>query len=66
MLCKEYVKVIPTVVVWDDVVDSEETPVERDGEEPEDEVWNAMQTAESESEDEGKRARRMEKKTRTA
>ncbi|KAM5538988.1 hypothetical protein V8D89_007211 [Ganoderma adspersum] len=65
VLGKEYMKVVPTVVVWDGVVDAEETTVEREEEEPEDAVWDAMQTAESDSEDEGKSARRREKNLRS-
>ena len=62
---KEYMKVVPTVVVWDGVMDAKETTAEREEEEPEDEVWDAMQTAESDSEDEEKSARRREKKLRS-
>ena len=58
-------KVVPTVVVWDGVVDAESPHVEDGGEEPEDEVWDAMKAAESDSEDEGKNSRHREKKTRT-
>lgn len=65
VLDKQYMKVVPTVVVWDEVVAAEETPAEREENEQEDEVWDAMQAANSDSEDEGKSARRQEKKTRT-
>ena len=34
--------------------------------ENEDEVWDAMQAADSDSEDEGKKSRKKEKKSRTA
>ncbi|PIL23894.1 hypothetical protein GSI_13645 [Ganoderma sinense ZZ0214-1] len=65
VLCKEYVKVVPTVVVWDGFVGREETSVEPEGEEPEDEVWDVMQAADSDSEGEGKSAHRREKKRRS-
>ncbi|KAI1795979.1 hypothetical protein LXA43DRAFT_697803 [Ganoderma leucocontextum] len=62
VLCKEYMKVVPTVVVWDGVISAEETPVEREAEETEDDVWDAMQAAGSDSEGEEKSARGREKK----
>ena len=66
VLGKEYMKVVPTVVVWDGVVNAVESQAEREEDEPEDEVWDAMQAAESDSEDEGKAARRKEKRVRSA
>ncbi|KAH9901282.1 hypothetical protein C8Q73DRAFT_662670 [Cubamyces lactineus] len=69
VLDKQYVKVTPTVVVWDGIVDGSAGVAEADGEgegENEDEVWDAMQAAESDSEEEGKKSRKKEKKSRTA
>ena len=66
VLGKEYMKVVPTVIVWDGIVSAEESQAEREEDEPEDEVWDAMQAVESDSEDEGKAARRKEKKARSA
>ncbi|KAI0664913.1 hypothetical protein C8Q70DRAFT_1049108 [Cubamyces menziesii] len=69
VLDKLYVKVTPTVVVWDGVVDGSASAAQADGEgegENEDEVWDAMQVADSDSEDEGKKSRKKEKKSRVA
>ncbi|KAI0781044.1 WD40-repeat-containing domain protein [Trametes elegans] len=64
VLDKLYMKVTPTVVVWDgktDVIDVVEKDDDAVGE---DEVWDAMEEAESDSEAEGK-PRRKEKRSRT-
>ncbi|KAI0721663.1 hypothetical protein C8T65DRAFT_202285 [Cerioporus squamosus] len=64
VLDKLYMKVIPTVVVWDgSTPTSESIPGEEEG--GVDDVWDAMEAAESDSEDEGKSGRREGKKTRT-
>lgn len=64
MLDKLYMKVTPTVVVWDGQTDAS---VSTAGEAvDEDDVWDAMPVVDSDSEDEGKPGRRKEKKTRTA
>lgn len=66
MLDKLYMKVTPTVVVWDGQIDAS---VGTAGEAvDEDDVWDAMPVVDSDSEDEdeGKPGRRKEKKTRTA
>ena len=63
VLDKLYMKVVPTVVVWDGSTDaSESTPDEED--EGVDDVWDAMQAAEDDSEDEEKSGRRKDKKSR--
>ena len=64
VLDKLYMKVVPTVVVWDSSTDASVSTPHED-EEGVDDVWNAMQAAESDSEDEGKSGRRREKKSRT-
>ncbi|KAI0807128.1 WD40-repeat-containing domain protein [Fomes fomentarius] len=58
---KLYMKVIPTVVIWDGEDASDRRPAERDEEGGDDDVWNTMQAAESDYEDEDKAAK---KKTR--
>lgn len=66
VLDKLYMKVTPTVVVWDGHIDAS---VGTAGEAvDEDDVWDAMPVVDSDSEDEdeGKPGRRKEKKTRTA
>ncbi|KAI0361982.1 hypothetical protein OH77DRAFT_1515308 [Trametes cingulata] len=65
VLDKLYMKVIPTVIVWDGKTEGSSAEAD-DGAEGEDDVWDAMQAAESESEDEAKTSRRKEKKSRTA
>ncbi|CDO70793.1 hypothetical protein BN946_scf184798.g109 [Trametes cinnabarina] len=64
VLDKLYVKVTPTVIVWDGVAaDSPNSLGEYEGE---DDVWDQMQAVVSDSEDEGKASRRKEKKSRTS
>lgn len=67
MIDKLYMKVTPTVVVWDGRTDASVGAAgeEADGE---DDVWDAIPVvnSDSEEEDEGKPGRRKEKKTRTA
>ncbi|TBU50665.1 hypothetical protein BD309DRAFT_944433 [Dichomitus squalens] len=65
VLEKTYMKVVPTVVVWDGAVGAEGLEAEREENEAEYEVWDGMQAAESDSEDEGNGTRRKEKKLRT-
>ncbi|TFK88696.1 hypothetical protein K466DRAFT_488406 [Polyporus arcularius HHB13444] len=64
VLDKLYMKVIPTVIVWDGSTDAGESAPDEE-EEGADDVWNTMDVAESDSEEEGKSSRRTEKKTRT-
>ncbi|KAL7283312.1 hypothetical protein ACG7TL_002741 [Trametes sanguinea] len=63
VLDKLYVKVTPTVIVWDGVSANALGSFEEA--EGEDEVWDQMQAVESDSEDEGKSSRRKEKKPRS-
>ncbi|RPD66026.1 hypothetical protein L226DRAFT_608942 [Lentinus tigrinus ALCF2SS1-7] len=63
VLDKLYMKVIPTVVVWDASTDASGF-IPDEEEEGVDEVWDAMEAVQSESEGEGKSGRRKEKKIR--
>ncbi len=58
---KLYMKVVPTVVIWDGQDASDRRAAERDEEGVDDDVWDTMQAAESDCEDEDKAAK---KKTR--
>ena len=64
VLDKSYVNVVPTVIVWDGSIESTSRSVgQDDGEgEGEDDVWDAMQEADSDSETGEKFRRRKEKK----
>ncbi|KAI0374780.1 hypothetical protein BV20DRAFT_986622 [Pilatotrama ljubarskyi] len=66
VLDKLYMKVIPTVIAWDGEKDDSKAGLDEEGAEGEDDVWDAMPAAESDSEDEAKASRRKEKKSRTA
>ncbi|KAI0637075.1 hypothetical protein C8Q77DRAFT_1154947 [Trametes polyzona] len=66
VLDKLYMKVIPTVIVWTGKTDLLDAAAAEDAADGEDDVWDAMQAADSDSEDEGKAKRRKEKKSRTA
>lgn len=66
VLDKHYMKVTPTVVVWDGRTDILDVVAVDEGAEDEDNVWDAMDTAaDSDSDDEGKPRRRRDKKSRT-
>ncbi|KAI0670485.1 hypothetical protein C8Q78DRAFT_974794 [Trametes maxima] len=68
VLDKLYMKVVPTVLVWDGKTDVRDAVALDGAAEGEDDVWNAMETADSDSEDEGeaRAGRRKEKKSRSA
>ena len=66
-----YVKVTPTVVVWDDLLEPELEKTlsnvgDEEGEEGVDDVWDAMEEVDSDSDSDEKIRRRKEKKTRAA
>ncbi|KAH9854122.1 hypothetical protein C2E23DRAFT_819680 [Lenzites betulinus] len=66
VLDKHYMKVTPTVVVWDGRTDILDVVAVDEGAEDEDNVWDAMDTAAgSDSDDDGKPRRRRDKESRT-
>ena len=68
VLEKLYVKVTPTVVAWDGLLEPESegtaNQVDEDDEEGEDDVWAAMEEVDSDSDGEENPRRRKEKKPR--
>ncbi|KAI0831196.1 hypothetical protein BC628DRAFT_1500109 [Trametes gibbosa] len=68
VLDKHYMKVTPTVIVWDGKTDILDVVAVEDGAEDEDHVWDAMEIADpdDDADDEEKPTRRKEKKSRAA
>lgn len=60
MLDKIYMKVTPTVLVWDEQSNSATKPASDEKEQADDDVWEELQDAESGQEEQGKKKKRTE------
>ena len=64
VLDKLYMKVIPTVILWDGAVDADQQSGEGEG--AGDDVWDTMEAVESDSDDDDNAQTRKEKKKRAS